>query len=99
MLAMVSLRSPAVPCLAPSWHRIRGRQSPPPSNSRVASTAFRYVTPPGPTHDDEPIIQASHPVDTRTEPTPYCLSLNSEPGCIKVVDTFRLAPSGVTCDV
>jgi len=61
------------------------------------STAFRYVTLFGPTHDDEPIREGPHP-SNYAEPSPppnktdaVLLSLNSEPGCIKVVDTFRQA--------
>jgi hypothetical protein len=62
------------------------------------STAYRYVTLYGPTHDDAAILERPGPT-TR----PACLraetllsnasyqSLNSEPGCIKVVDTFRCA--------
>jgi hypothetical protein len=48
-------------CLPPSWHRNWHRQSPPPCTQWVASTAFRYVTLYGPTHDDAPILKRPGP--------------------------------------
>ncbi len=63
------------------------------------ATVFRYVTPHGPTHDDElnprpagtnttrrPLARAKPFQGKATQP-----SLNVEPGCLKVVDTFRIS--------
>ncbi len=52
--------------------------------SWAASTAFRYVTPRGPKNEYGSVLK-------QTETTKQ--SLNYEPGCIKVVDTFRDVPA------
>src|SRR5206468_313995 len=52
--------------------------------------ALRDAT--GPTHDDEPILEGPYPPGHKIDRAEaVLLSLNSEPGCIKVVDTFRQA--------
>ena len=70
------------------------------SVSWAASTVFRYVTPRGPTHDGGSILKQPEPGRTANllaQARAFSIdaelsSLNSEPGCIKVVDTFRNAP-------
>jgi hypothetical protein len=64
----------------------------------VSSTGFRYVTLFGPTHTSLADFNQPGPNQRTAEPTSLlpCLrnqsgksSLNTKPGCIKVVDTFR----------
>ena len=83
---------------ADPWPRVWRSQPPPPPALclGVASAGYRHVPPPGP--PTQPLC--CHPASSRTNVRASSLfpskaverqsqSLNIEPGCIKVVDTFR----------
>jgi hypothetical protein len=63
-------------------------------------SAFRYVALHGHTHDDGLILERPDPTEHLACPKQNCrtdadqTSLNYQPGCIKVVDTFRDLPYG-----
>src|SRR5271170_4858568 len=97
MLTVVSLSSPTVTCL-PRPGIVPATTVSAAFLFKAAPTAFRYVTPTGPTHDNEPILNGPRSPtnvtslqDRTTRIDVVLSSLNSEPGCIKVVDTFRAA--------
>ena len=99
MLTVVSLSSPTVTCL-PRPGIVPATTVSAAFLFKAAPTAFRYVTPTGPTHDNEPILNGPRSPtnvtslqDRTTRIDVVLSSLNSEPGCIKVVDTFRCSPA------